>query len=149
MGRIRIDFPAPVRYRERLCLTVEDVNRRGHLGHDRLVWRLNRVRPRFFAHLGFDESAMGGGGLILADFALVCRHEAFAGEELDVELAVGEVGRKGVELFFRVSSRTHDRLVALAKAGMVLFDYAGRRPVALPADLRRALAADAAVKEDA
>lgn len=141
MGRIEIVFAAPPRYRETLRLGPEDVNRRGHLGHDRLVWLLNRVRPRFFARLGVDESAIDGGGLILADLALVCRSEAFAGEELAVEVAVGEVASKGLELLYRVTARADDRTVALAKAGMVLFDYRLRRAMELPEALRQALTA--------
>jgi acyl-CoA thioester hydrolase len=139
MGRIQLEFSGPVRYGETLRLGADDVSRRGHLGHDRLVWLLNRLRPRFFARLGFDEAAIDGGGLILADLALVCRSEAFAGEELAVEVAVGEVSRKGLELLFRVTARTDDRPVALAKAGMVLFDYRRRRAMELPAALRQAL----------
>jgi acyl-CoA thioesterase FadM len=45
---------------------------------------------------------------------------------------VGDFNKFGCDFFYRVHHRESGREVAHAKTGIVFFDYASRRPVAVP-----------------
>ena len=82
---------------------------------------------------------MGGGGLILADAALVYRAEGKYGMTLRGELAVGEVRTRSVELLHRFTDVASGQEIARVKTGVLCFDYAARKVVSLTAALRAAL----------
>lgn len=121
-----------------IVVRTTDLNYGGHLGNDRLLSLVQEARVAFLASHGWSELDCGGVGLIMADAALSYRAEAFAGDDLRFEVAAVEPSRVGFRLAMRVTRPRDGAEVALVETGMVCFDYARRRPVALPDAVRAA-----------
>lgn len=143
MARVQIELPQSWLYRTRLAVRVTDVNYGGHLGNDRVLGIVHEARVRWLASRDLSEKDVGGVGLIMADAALVFRGEAFLGDELEVELGAAEVRRSGFDLVYRLSRPVDGAEIALAKTGMVCFDYQARKAARLPQALAVALGSEA------
>ncbi len=141
MSRVRITFPEPPVFAHEIEVRVSDLNYGNHLGHDSLVSLLHEARVRFFRHFGMEERDIDGVGILLADLAVAYRAQVFYGQTLRIEIAIGEAGARSCDLVYRVTDRVTDGLVALAKTGIVFFDYEAKRMAQVPARFRRLLPA--------
>lgn len=137
MPRLDLKARDPYPFACELTVRTTDLNYGGHLGNDRLLALVQEARVAWLAAHGWSELDCGGAGLIMADAAVVYRAEAFAGDVLRCEVVACEPSRVGFRLATRVT-RGADTEVALVETGMVCFDYARRRPVALPGTVRAA-----------
>lgn len=131
MSRVAIEFPQTVHFTHQLPVRVYDLNYGQHLGHDRLISLLHEARCAWFASRGHSELDIGGAGIVLADLQVSYQGEAFYGDLLTIEIAAGERSSKGAALYYRVTNQ-QGKSIALAKTGMVFFDFSTRRPIALP-----------------
>jgi acyl-CoA thioesterase FadM len=120
-----------------LAVRVTDLNYGGHLGNDRILALLQEARVAFLAEHGWSEKDCAGTGLIMTDAVVQYRGEAFAGDHLLIEVALGEAARTGFRFFYRITRRGDQALIAVAETGMACFDYERRRVVALPETVRR------------
>ncbi len=120
-----------------LVVRVTDLNYGGHLGNDRLLALLQEARVAFLAEHGWSELDCAGAGLIMTDAAVQYRGEAFAGDLLDIEVAVGDATRTGFRIFYRMTRRGDETIIAVAETGMACFDYQRRRVAPLPAAVHR------------
>ena len=120
-----------------LAVRVTDLNYGGHLGNDRILALLQEARVRYLAENGWSEFDCAGTGLIMTDAAIQYRGEAFAGDRLEIEVAMGEAARTGFRIFYRITRHGDDALIAVAETGMACFDYERRRVVALPDAVHR------------
>ena len=141
MARLRLELPASFPFATELTVRITDLNYGGHLGHDRMLSLLHEARVRFLRLHGLTEADCGGASLVVADAALVYRAEAFAGDVLRIEVAVGDLERVGCDLWYRVTRSVDHRLVAEARTGLVFLDPVSRRPTAVPAAVRAIAAA--------
>ena len=132
MPRLDLKAREPYAFACELTVRTTDLNYGGHLGNDRLLALVQEARVAFLARHGWTELDCGGAGLIMADAALVYRAEAFAGDVLRFQVAAVEPTRVGFRLVMRATRPVDGDEVALVETGMVCFDYARRRPVALP-----------------
>jgi acyl-CoA thioester hydrolase len=124
-----IRIPIQVRY--------NDYDDRGHVNNAVYLtyFELGRVAAwRALAH-GADPS------FILAESRVRYRSPATPGVPLAVEISAGEVRTKAWVWTYRVVDERDDRLVADGETTQVLYDYAARRTVEIPAALRAALLA--------
>lgn len=138
MPRLDLKSREPYPFSCEIVVRTTDLNYGGHLGNDRLLSLVQEARVAFLAAHGWSELDCGGAGLIMADAALSYRAEAFAGDVLRFEVAAVEPSRVGFRLAMRVTRPDDGDEVALVETGMVCFDYARRRPVALPEAVRAA-----------
>ncbi len=136
MPRLDLKAREPYAFDCELTVRTTDLNYGGHLGNDRLLALVHEARVAFLAAHGWTELNCGGAGLIMADAAIVYRSEAFAGDVLRFEVAAVEPSRVGFRLALRVTRPADGDEVALVETGLVCFDYARRRPVALPDAVR-------------
>lgn len=98
---------------------------------------LHEARLQWFRSLGYvDEKDLGGVGIILADAAIIFQSEAFLGEELLIDLRIGDISRVAFDLYYVVTTKNGNRPVASAKTGVVFFDYSNRRTAPMPAAFR-------------
>lgn len=133
MASVHIDYPERTLFMHEVPVRITDLNYGNHLGHDALVSILHEVRARFFLNFGMEEGDVEGFGILLADLAVRYKAQAFYGQILCVEVAVGDVASRGCDLLYRVTDRETGDLIALAKTGIVFFDYAENRVVGIPA----------------
>lgn len=138
MPRLDLKSREPYPFSCEIVVRTTDLNYGGHLGNDRLLSLVQEARVAYLASHGWSELDCGGAGLIMADAALSYRAEAFAGDVLRFEVAAVEPSRVGFRLAMRVTRPDDGDDVALVETGMVCFDYARRRPVALPEAVRAA-----------
>jgi len=139
MERLRIDFPERVLHTEDVPVRITDLNYGNHLGHDKLVSMLHEARVAFLRSHGMGELDIDGLGIILVDLAVSYRREAFYGQVLSIDVAAGEVGSRGAELLYRVRDRASGEVVALARTGLLFYDYSAKRVGATPERFRAAL----------
>ncbi len=127
MARVKLELPDRFVFRTELEVRVGDINYGNHLGNDALLGLLHEARIRLLAAYGQTELDCCGASLIMADCAIVYRSEAFLGETLAVDIALGDFNRHGCDVVYRVTEKASGREVARAKTGIVFFDYAARR----------------------
>lgn len=142
MPRLTLQPLPAYRFATGLRVRTTDLNYGGHLGNDRLLALLHEARVAWLAAHGWTELDCGGSSLILGDAAVLYQGEAFAGDELRIEVDSGEPSRCGFRLFYRVARPRDGAPIALAETGMVCFDYGTRRIRPLPAAVAAVCQAD-------
>lgn len=130
MAKVQIDFPEKVLFTTHLDVRITDLNYGNHLGNDSVLSLLHEARVRFLQHFGFSEMDLGGVGIIMSDAAIQFRREVFYGEQLEISIAVTDISRAAFDICYKVSSAGN--LVALAKTGIVCYDYQARKVSAIP-----------------
>jgi len=137
MARIRLDMSGVhFGFRTELDVRITEINYGRHVGNDAMLGLLHEARLRFLAGLGFSEEDIGGPGLLMGDAVVQYKAVAFRGDRLTVELGMADVERRTFDLMYRVTRERDGAVVALAKTGMVAFDYAANRPAELPEEFR-------------
>ena len=100
--RIRLDIPETVLFSMKISVRVTDINYAGHLGNDRLLVYAQECRSAWFASIGANELNIDGCNTIMADAALQYVNEAFAQEQLTIDLHLGDSHKYGFDLYYRV-----------------------------------------------
>jgi len=138
MSRIELEFPEASVFCQQIKLRVSDINYGQHLGHDTLISLLHEARCCWLASAGLSEISLDGEqvGWVVAELAVNYKSEAFYPEQLSIELAVGDVGRKGVEVYHRVL-RSSGETVAIAKTGLVFFDFKTHQATEVPEQFKK------------
>lgn len=136
MSRLVINIPEVICFSHTLEVRIYDINHGQHLGHDRLISLLHEARSRFFQSLGYEELDIDGIGIVIADLQVVYLGEAFAGEQVKVDISLDSFASKSVAMYYHVSEVQSGRLIAKAKTGIVFFDYAERTAVLMPESFR-------------
>jgi len=136
MARIKLDIPENLEFATQITLRISDINYGGHLGNDALLGLVHEARIRFLKSLGFSEMNAGGAGLIMSDAAIVYRSQAFHGDILEIRVGAGDFTRTGCDLYYRLVNRESGREVALAKTGMVFFDYQKNKVTGMPEEVK-------------
>jgi len=132
MARIRINFPDKTLFTHELSVRVTDLNYGNHLAHDSLISLLHEVRAQFFLDNNMSELDVDGCGIIMADIGVCYRSEGHFGQMLSVEVGLGDFSKKGCDIFYRMSCKATGVVVAVAKTGIVFFDYDAKKPVDVP-----------------
>jgi acyl-CoA thioesterase FadM len=141
MSRLVLDLPDNFHFTTKLSVRVTDLNYGNHLGNDSLISLLHEARMRFLTHYGFSELDIGGCGILIADLAVIYRSEAFYGDELKFEVGVADFVKYGCDVNYRVTLAETGKEVALAKTGIVFFDYGQRKLLSVPAVFKSLFAA--------
>jgi acyl-CoA thioesterase FadM len=93
---------------------------------------LQEARLRFLAQAGFSEEDIGGVGMVMGDAVVQFKAVAFYGDELSVGVGLQDVERRTFDLVYRVVRKGDNAVVALAKTGMVAYDYRQNRLARVP-----------------
>ncbi len=134
MARVKLDMTnVAFGFRTELEVRITDINYGRHVGNDAMLGLLHEARLRFLAHVGFSEEDIGGVGMLMGDAVVQFKAVAFRGDRLAVEVGLADVERRTFDLMYRVVRTGDGAVVALAKTGMVAFDYATNRLADLPA----------------
>jgi acyl-CoA thioester hydrolase len=143
------DLPGPFRYRREMEVRFGDTDAMGHVNNATFLTYLEMAR------LGYHEAVIGrplplathgaSESMILAEVRLTFRSPAYYGETLTIEARVGRVGRTSFTQDYRITAPAsrygEARLVAVADAVQVMYDYATERPVPVSDDMATALEA--------
>ena len=132
--RIRIDFPQPFLFKTIIPVRISDINYGGHVGNDSILSIVHEARIDFLKQWNYTEMNIEGIGLIMADSAIQYKGEAFHGDEICIEICVGDFTSKSFDLYYKLTTVRNEQQfnIAFVKTGMLCFDYASRKIVAIP-----------------
>jgi acyl-CoA thioester hydrolase len=132
MARIKIELPNKFIFTTEIPIRITDINYGGHLGNDSLLSIIHEARVRFLKHLGYSESNVEGVGIIMIDAGVQYKSESFYGDILMIEIGVMDFSKIGCDIIYKISNPGSRKEIALAKTGIVFFDYKNKKIVSLP-----------------
>jgi acyl-CoA thioester hydrolase len=137
MARIKLDIPEKIIAQVSIPVRITDINYGNHLGNDAFVGIIHEARMQWLQQYGYTELNIEGTGLILADLIVEFKAEGFYGDIIEVTIAAGEISKVSFELFYRLAAKRNEDItvLALAKTGMVCYNYTNKKVVAMPASL--------------
>ena len=132
MARIKIELPEKFIFKTEIPIRITDINYGGHLGNDSLLSIVHEARVRFLNHLNYSESNVDGVGIIMIDSAIQYKSEGFYGDEIEIDVSVNDFSGIRCDFVYRLTNKKTSKEIALAKTGIVFFDYNKRKPAPLP-----------------
>jgi acyl-CoA thioesterase FadM len=138
MSRVKINLPSVFPFKTAIPVRITDINYGGHLGNDTVLTLIHEARMRFLKEAGLSELEFAGTSLIMRDVAIEFKAEVFYGDEITVYVAAGEFSRAGFNLYYKLV-KGEETVVALAKTGLVCFDYSVRKVTEVPEEAKKKL----------
>ncbi|MGH1461500.1 MAG: acyl-CoA thioesterase [Neptuniibacter sp.] len=132
MARIKIDMPDNYIFSTDLPVRIGDINYGGHLSNDAMLAIIHEARVRFLNHYHYGELDIDGLGLIMTDSAIVYKAEAFHGDQLQIDVAMGDFNKYGCDIYYLISNKQTAVEIAHAKTGIAFFDYEVRKIQSIP-----------------
>lgn len=89
---------------------------------------------QFLNKYGLSELDFAGIGLIMRDACIEFRDELFYGDTVIASVTATEFTRASFEIYYKLEKETDGKrkLVALAKTGMIGYDYSKKKIVSIP-----------------
>ena len=143
MARIKIDMPDNYLFSTVMDVRISDINYGNHLGNDSVLSFVHEARTRFFRQYGYTEMDVEGFGIIMTDSAIVYKAEGFHGDQIQIDITVGDFNKYGCDIFYLMTNRATAVEIAHVKTGIVFFDYDARKVVGLPEAFRANLLKEA------
>ena len=139
MAKIQIDLPASFSFSTRIPVRITDLNYGGHAGNDTILSFAHEARMQFLQSMGYTELNTGGVGLIMRDAAIQFKKEIFYGDMLFTSVQAVDFTGSGFDIIYLFEKITGDEklILAVAKTGMVCFDYESRKVVRVPEEVLR------------
>lgn len=134
MARIKINLPENFNFSCTLPVRITDLNYGGHVGNDAVLGILHEIRMQFFRHFGYSEMNFAGAGLLMADVAIEFKSELFYGDIITATVTAGEFSTIGFDVFYKLEKQVDEKqkLVVVAKTGMICFDYKKKKIIPVP-----------------
>lgn len=141
MTRIKIELPDHFSFVTEIPIRITDLNYGGHVGNDTILSIIHEARVRFLRYHHYSELEMGGVSLIMGDAGIEFKSEIFYGDVIRAHVTAGSFTRVAFDLFYRLEKETAGKtiLVAVAKTGMVCYDYKQKKIVAVPEEVKARL----------
>ncbi|MBO3699646.1 thioesterase family protein [Roseivirga sp. E12] len=141
MSRIKITLPQTKVFETKLSIRISDINYGNHLGNDSVLSLMHEARFRFYKSLGYtDELSIDGVGTIQVDTAIQYKGEGFHGDEVKVEIYLGDTTSKSMDLYYRLAITDSDKLIALGKTGIAFYNYTEKKVSNMPDSIAEKLA---------
>jgi acyl-CoA thioester hydrolase len=133
MSRIKIQLPEQFSFSTTIDIRITDLNYGGHVGNDTVLSLIHEARMRFLKNFGYTEMDMGGAGMIMIDAGIEFRSELFYGDQITAHVTATEFSRAGFNFYYKLLKG--EIVVAIAKTGMVCYDYGKKKVVSVPGDV--------------
>jgi acyl-CoA thioester hydrolase len=142
MARVKIDLPATFNFTTKISIRITDINYGGHLGNDTVLSIIHEARVQFLKNSGYEELNLDGAALIMSDVAIEFKNEAFYGDVIIISVAATSFSKVAFELYYKLEKDNNEKriTVAVAKTGMVCYDYQQKKIIAIPASVKENLA---------
>jgi acyl-CoA thioesterase FadM len=138
MARIKIDLPDSFPFTVSIPVRITDINYGDHVGNDAILGIIHEARMQFLKSYGYTELDFDGVGMIMADVGIEFKNELFYGDVVIASVAVSGLSKVSFDLYYKLEKvlrQAQDEkriLVAVAKTGMVCYDYIKKKIVAIP-----------------
>ena len=134
-------MPEKFSFETMIPIRITDLNYGAHVGNDTVLSILHEARVQFLENAGYGEFNFGGLSLIMSDVAIQFKSELFYGERLIASVAAQEFSRSTFEVYYKLEKESDGKktIVAMAKTGMVCYNYSAKRIAAIPEEVKRKL----------
>ena len=127
----------PAAYRHRLMVRFRDCDAMKHVNHAVYFTYFEQCRLTCWRELTGAPHPYTR--VIIAHAECDYRSPAVFGDELEIALTVGEIGRSSFTLLYEITQAASQRTVATGKTVMVSYDYQLAKAVQLPDEARALL----------
>ena len=124
-------------YRHRLTVRFRDCDAMGHVNHAVYFTYFEQCRLTFWREQTGAPSPHAR--VIIARAECDYRAPAHFGDELEIRLEVGEIGRSSFTLRYEITQAASAAVVAVGSTVMVAYDYTAEKSVPLPDATRELL----------
>ena len=134
MARLKIEIPLSKIAQINISIRISDINYGNHVGNDSFVSIIHEARVQWLRKYNFTELDICGAGLIMSDLSIEFKNESFYGDQLTINLSVGEISTCGFNLFYQLFTQRNDNTILLANArtGMVCYNYQLKKVTTIP-----------------
>lgn len=141
MARIKLTVPQNTLATVIIPVRITDINYGNHLGNDSFISIVHEARVQWMQNHNYTELNIEGTGVILADLAIEFKSEGFYGDIIQVQISAGEVSKVSFELYYTLTTKRNNQpvLLAVAKTGMVCYNYTDKKVTAVPQQLLQIL----------
>jgi acyl-CoA thioester hydrolase len=133
MARVKLSLPATFHFTATIPIRITDLNYGGHVGNDTVLSLLHEARIQFLNQFGYSELNIEGVGLIMSDVAIEFKAELFYGDVIRAFVTVQDFTRAGFDMYYKLVREKDEKPVAVAKTGMVCYDYSSKKIAEVPA----------------
>jgi len=129
------------RHRTPLQVRFRDTDAFGHVNNAVFFTYIELARIRYLLDVLRPPEPFERMPLILARVELDFRSPIMFGENVEVETRVDRIGRSSIAMSHRLTAGADARLVGESQSVLVTYDYAVAKPMPVPDDWRRKIAA--------
>jgi acyl-CoA thioester hydrolase len=130
-------MPTDFAFRHRLPVRFRDCDAMGHVNHAVYLTYFEQARLTFWRER--TGTASPHTRVIIARAECDYRAPAHFGDELEVRVAIGAIGRSSFTLIYEIAHAVSGQLIANGKTVMVSYDYDNRASIPLPDATRELL----------
>ena len=137
MARIKVELPEQFAFTTTIPVRITDLNYGKHVGNDTILSMIHEARVQYLRQLGYGELDLAGVGVIMSDVGIEFKSELFYGDEVLASVAAGDITKISFDLYYNLEKRSGDKtiLVAVAKTGMVCYDYSKKKLAPIPTEV--------------
>jgi acyl-CoA thioesterase FadM len=139
MPRIKITVPEKFDFTTTIPIRITDLNYGGHVGNDMVLSLLHEARVQFLRHFDYSELEFAEASLIMGDVGIEFKSELFYGDVVKAFVTANDFGRVGFDICYKLVNEISNKVVAIAKTGMVCYDYKNKKVIAVPEEAMRKL----------
>jgi acyl-CoA thioester hydrolase len=130
-------MPTDFAFRHRLPVRFRDCDAMGHVNHAVYLTYFEQARLTLWRER--TGTASPHTRVIIARAECDYRAPAHFGDELEVRVGIGAIGRSSFTLIYEIAHAVSGQLIANGKTVMVGYDYAAGAPIPLPDATRELL----------
>ncbi|MFL5786883.1 MAG: acyl-CoA thioesterase [Flavisolibacter sp.] len=139
MSRIKLQLPSHFSFSTKIPVRITDLNYGGHVGNDTILSLIHEARMQFLKQYNYTELELEGTSLIMSDAGIEFKAEVFYNDVLTFYVVADNFSRVSFDLYYKVVKEPNETIVAIAKTGMVFYDYNARKVVGVPGRVREKL----------
>jgi YbgC/YbaW family acyl-CoA thioester hydrolase len=141
MARIKIDLPEKFSFTTSIPVRITDINYGGHVGNDTILSLIHEARMQFLKSYGYEELKFEGAGMIMTDAGIEFKNELFYGDVVIASVTITGFSKVSFDIYYKLEKEVAGKktLVAMAKTGMVCYDYKNKKIVAVPDKAKRTI----------
>ena len=138
MARVKIELPEKFFFETIIPIRITDLNYGNHVGNDTILSILHEARVQYLKYYELEELDFGGVGLIMSDVAIEFKNEIFYGERIIASVTVSEISKFSFDVYYKLEKENNDKriLVAIAKTGLVCYDYSAKKVAVVPKEVK-------------
>lgn len=134
MQRVKITVPEKFSFSTTIQIRITDLNYGGHVGNDSFLSLIHEARQQYLYHYGYSELNFEDCGLIMTDTSIEFKRELNYGDTVQIFVQATDFDKLGFDIYYLLEIVHPEKniLAGKAKTGMLCFDYANKKKVAVP-----------------